>query len=168
MNTYQETNINFLREVPRTKEELDRAMNQICTGLKDNSGNTIQTECYHQSRCIQRICPIYIEYLKLRNIIDDIRKPTVIYVDKPDPRKFMPRPKKEREYKIKPKKNCARVCKIQISRMSKNITDNNVLDILSQVYEHVEGFRFKRAYNICVKNGIYNLAETLGKFIKNN
>jgi hypothetical protein len=168
MNTYQETNINFLREVPRTKEELDRAMNQICTGLKDNSGNTIQTECYHQSRCIQRICPIYIEYLKLRNIIDDIRKPTIIYVDKPDPRKFIPKPIKERDYKIKPKVKCRQMCKIQITKMSKKEEYKDILEILSQISEHVEGFRFKRAYNLCVKNNIDKLAETLSKFIENN
>ena len=167
MNTYQQYWIDTFEKV-RSKEELDRAFEMACSGHTDESGVKVAPGCNRQGFCIPCKCPIYREYQRWREIIDDVRKPTVIYVDKPDPRKFMPRPKKEREYKIKPKTNCARVCKMQISRMSKNITDNNVLDILSQVYEHVEGFRFKRAYNICVKNGIYNLAETLGKFIKNN
>lgn len=168
MNTYQETNIDFLRTVPRTKSELDRAMNQICTGLKDDSGNTIQDGCYHQSRCIQRICPIYIQYLKLRDIIDDIRKPTVIYVDKPDPKKFIPRPIKRKARKIKPNTECRRICSIQITKMSKKEEYKDVIEILSQISEHIKGFRFKRAYNLCVKNNINKIAETLGKFIKNN
>ena len=167
MNTYQQYWIDTFEKV-RSKEELDRAFEMACSGHTDESGVKVATGCNRQGFCIPCKCPIYREYQRWKGIIDDVRKPTVIYVDKPDPRKFMPRPKKEREYKIKPEKNCARICKIQISRMSKNIADNNVLDVLSQVYEHVKGFRFKRAYNICVKNGIYNLAETLGKFIKNN
>ena len=168
MNTYQQINIDFLERVPRTKEELDRAMDQICTGLKDNCGNIIQTECYHQSRCIQHKCPIYKHYLKLRDIIDEIRKPTVIYVNEPDPKKFMPRPTKERDYKIKPKVKCRQICKIQITKMSKKEEHKDILGLLSQISEHIEGFRFKRAYNLCIKNNIDKLAETLGEFIENN
>lgn len=168
MNAYQEINIDFLERVPRTKEELDRAMNQICTGLKDDHGNIIQIECYHQSRCIQHKCPIYKQYLKLRDIIDEVRKPIVIYVNEPDPKKFIPKPVKERDYKIKPKVKCRQICKIQITKMSKKEEYKDILEVLSQISEHVEGFRFKRAYNLCIKNNIDKLAETLGEFIKNN
>ena len=168
MNTYQQKNIEYLRDVPRTKEELTRAFEQICTGLKDKNGKWIVGECHHQGKCIEYKCPIYKEYIRLYNIIDETRRPKVVYLNEPDPNKFIPRPIKERDYKIKPKVQCRQICKIQITKMSKKEEYKDILGILSQVSEHVEGFRFKRAYNLCIKNNIDKLAETLGKFIKNN
>lgn len=138
-----------------SKEELDRLKDRCCENCRFTCG--------------LKPCAFENDYILYREIIDEIRKPSVVYSDKPDPKLYIPRPpEQDRIYKIKPKTDCARVCKGQISKMSKKITDNNVLDILSQVYEHVKGFRFKRAYNICVKNGINNLAKILGKFIENN
>ena len=74
----------------------------------------------------------------------------------------------EEAREIKPKIKCRQMCKIQITKMSKKEEYKDILGILSQVSEHVEGFRFKRAYNLCIKNNIDKLAETLGKFIENN
>lgn len=167
MNAFQENHINYLREVPRTKDELDKAFENVCCGLKDDNGKWIMGECFHQATCVQHLCPIYKEYVKLRDIIDDVRRPRVIYVDNPDPRKWRPVVPKEKNYKIKPKVQCRQICKIQIAKMVKKITDENTLSVINQVAEHVEGFRFKRAYNLCVKNQIDNLANTLEKFINN-
>ena len=167
MNTYQQYWIDTFEKV-RSKEELDRAFEMACSGHTDESGVKVATGCNRQGFCIPCKCPIYREYQRWKGIIDDVRKPTVIYVDKPDPRKFMPRPKKEREYKIKPKVKCRQMCKIRIAKMSKKEEYKDILGILSQVYEHVDGFRFKRAYNLCIKNNIDKLAEILGEFIENN
>lgn len=167
MNTYQQYWIDIFEKV-RSKEELDRAFEMACSGYTDESGIKVASGCNRQCSCVPYKCPVYREYQRWRGIIDDIRKPTVIYVDKPDPKKFMPRVVKERAYKIKPKVKCRQICKIQITKMSKKEEYKDVLEVLSQISEHVEGFRFKRAYNLCVKNNIDKLAETLGKFIENN
>jgi hypothetical protein len=167
MNTYQQYWIDKFEKV-MSKEELDRAFEMACSGHTDESGIKVATGCHRQGSCIPNKCPIYREYKKWRGIIDTVRKPTVVYVDKPDPKKFIPRPIKERDYKIKPKVQCRQMCKIQITKMSKKEEYKNILGVLSQISEHVEGFRFKRAYNLCVKNNIDKLAETLGKFIENN
>ena len=167
MNAYQQYWIDTFEKV-RSKEELDRAFEMACGGHIDESGVKVATGCNRQATCIPCKCPIYREYKRWRNIIDAVRKPTVIYVDKPDPQKFIPRPKKDRDYKIKPRVKCRQMCKIQITKMSKKEEYKGVLEVLSQISEHVEGFRFKRAYNLCIKNNINKLAETLGKFIENN
>jgi hypothetical protein len=167
MNTYQQYWVDTFEKV-RSKEELDRSFEMACSGYTDESGIKVAMGCHRQASCIPCKCPIYREYKRWRGIIDTIRKPTIVYVDEPDPKKFIPRPIKERDYKIKPKVQCRQMCKIQITKMSKKEEYKDILEILSQVSEHVEGFRFKRAYNLCVKNNIDKLAETLSKFIENN
>ena len=167
MNAYHEYWIDKFEKV-RSKEELDRAFEMACDGRTDESGIEVATGCNRRASCDSRKCPIYREYKRWRNIIDDVRKPTVIYIDKPDPKKFIPRPVKERDYKIKPNVKCRQICKIQITKMSKKEEYKDILDTLSKISEHIDGFRFKRAYNLCIKNNIDKLAETLGKFIENN
>ena len=60
------------------------------------------------------------------------------------------------------------MCKIQITKMSKKEEYKDIREVLSQISEHIEGFRFKRAYNLCIKNNIDKLAKILGEFIENN
>ena len=167
MNTYQQYWVDTFEKV-RSKEELDRAFEMACSGYTDESGIKVSSGCNRQGCCIPYKCPIYREYKRWREIIDEVRKPTVIYIGKPDPKKFIPRPIMERDYKIKPKVKCRQMCKIQITKMSKKEEYKDILGVLSQISEHIDGFRFKRAYNLCIKNNIDKLAETLGKFIKNN
>ena len=137
-----------------SKQELDRLKDLCCKN------------CHFT--CGLKPCAFENDYILYREIIDDIRKPTVVYVDKPDPLKFIPRPTKEREYKIKPKVKCRQMCKIQITKMSKKEEYKDIREVLSQISEHIEGFRFKRAYNLCIKNNIDKLAKILGEFIENN
>ena len=167
MNAYQQYWFDIFEKV-RSKEELDRAFEMACSGHTDESGIKVASGCNRQANCIPFKCPIYREYKRWRDIIDDIRKPEIIYVDSPDPRKFIPRITKERDYKIKPNVKCRQMCKIQIAKMSKKEEFKDISEILSQILDHVEGFRFKRAYNLCIKNNIDNLTKTLGDFIKNN
>ena len=167
MNAYQQYWIDTFEKV-RSKEELGRAFEMACSGHTDESGIRVATGCHRQGCCIPCKCPIYREYKRWLSIIDDVRRPRVIYVDAPDPQKYTPIVKKEREYKIKPMVKCRQICKAQITKMSKKEEHKDILEVLSQISEHVEGFRFKRAYNLCVKNNIGKLAETLGKFIENN
>lgn len=167
MNSYHQHWLDKFEKV-MSKEELDRAFEMACSGHTDESGVKVATGCNRQGCCVPYKCPIYREYKKWRGIIDTVRKPKVIYINEPDPQKFIPRPTKEREYKIKPMVKCRQICKAQITRMSKKEEHKNILEILSQISEHVEGFRFKRAYNLCAKNNIDKLAKILGKFIENN
>ena len=141
-------------EYVNSKEELDRLKDLCCKNCRFTCG--------------LKPCAFENDYVLYREIIDEIRKPLVVYSDKPDPKLYIPRPPKEREYKIKPKVKCRQMCKIQITKMSKKEEHKDILEVLSQISEHVEGFRFKRAYNLCIKNNIDKLAETLGKFIENN
>ena len=167
MNAYQEYWIDKFENV-RSKEELDRAFEMACSGHTDESGIKIANGCYLQASCIPYKCPIYREYKRWRDIIDEVRKPTIVYVNEPDPKRFIPKPVKERDYKIKPKIKCRQICKIQITKMSKKEEYKDILETLSKISEHIDNFRFKRAYNLCVKNNIDKLAETLSKFIENN
>lgn len=167
MNAYQQYWIDKFEKV-MSKEELDRAFEMACSGHTDESGVKVATGCNRQASCDPSKCPIYREYKRWRNIIDEVRKPTVVYVDEPDPKKFIPRPTKERGYEIIPKMKCRRDCKGQITKMAKKEEYKDIIDVLSQIYEHVEHFRFKRAYNLCIKNNIDRLAKILGEFIENN
>lgn len=167
MNAYQQYWIDKFEKV-MSKEELDRAYEMACGGYTDEYGVKVANGCNRQASCDPSKCPIYREYKRWRNIIDEVRKPKVIYVDRPDPQKFIPKPIKEREYKIKPKVKCRQMCKIQITKMSKKEEYKDILGVLSQISEHIDGFRFKRAYNLCVKNNIDKLAKILGEFIENN
>ena len=131
----------------RTKEELDNIKNLCCKNCRFTCG--------------LKLCRFENDYILYREMIDDIRRPKVVYVDKPKPEVFV----RSREYKISPQHQCVKSCKTQITKMLKHNLTDEVKDVLAQVSSHIDGARFKRAYNLCVKHNIIKIAETIEKFL---
>lgn len=106
-------------------------------------------------------CTVYKEYQKWLNIIDDVRKPTVVYVEGPKP--VTSHILQTRDYKIKPKTQCKQILNIQISKMLKH--DEFDKECLLKIKEHANALRFKRARQLAIKSGFDKIVETVDKFI---
>ena len=156
MNNYYQSFIDKFSQV-RSKEELTRTFEMCCGGLKDEKGNKIVCGCNKQAFCCPEKCQVYREYMMWMNIIDVVRKPTVVYVKGKEPKK----PNVIREYKISPKTQCKRTVESIITKMKK-VETNEMLD---KIKEHIEGERFKRAYNLAVKSGYDNITRVIEKIL---
>lgn len=159
MNEYYQSFIDKFAQV-RSKDELTRTFEMCCGGLKDKHGHEIVHGCNKQAFCDQTKCTVYKEYIKWLNIIDDVRKPTVIYVEGPKPQ--IMEIVHTRKYKIKPQTQCKQILGAQITKMLKHEVDK---DCLYKIKEHVEALRFKRARQLAVKCGFDKIVETIDKFI---
>lgn len=160
MNGYYQSFIDKFAQV-RSRDELTRTFEMCCGGLKDKHGREIVHGCNKQAFCNQMKCTVYKEYQKWLNIIDDIRKPTVVYVEgsKPVTSHIL----ETRDYKIKPKTQCKQILNIQVAKMLKH--DEFDKECLLKIKEHANALRFKRARQLAIKSGFGKIVETVDKFI---
>lgn len=157
MNGYFQSFIDKFDKV-RSKEELTRTFEMCCGGLRDKKGNEIIHGCTRQLMCKQELCPVYKEYMQWYNIIDEVRKPTVVYVNTPKPSYII----HSRKYKIKPVTQCKRTVTTQITKLIKH---GEKIDELNFVKSLVDKGSFKRAKIHAARGGFNTIVETLDKFI---
>ena len=157
MNAYFQSFIDKFDKV-RSKEELTRTFEMCCGGLKDKNGKEIVHGCNRQVDCRQEICPVYKEYIQWLNIIDEVRKPTVVYVNTPKPSCLI----ETRKYKIKPTIQCKRTVDSQITKYIKH---GEKVEELEFVRSLVDKGNFKRAKIHAARAGFDKIVNVLDKFI---
>ena len=157
MNGYFQSFIDKFAQV-RSKDELTRTFEICCDGLKNEDGKEIVHGCNRQAGCKQELCPVYKEYLQWLNIIDEVRKPTVVYVTGPKPSHVI----HTREYKIKPIMQCKRTVTTQITKYIKHGEKIEELEFIKSL---VDKSNFKRAKIHAARAGFDKIVDTLDKFI---
>ena len=157
MNNYYQSFIDKFEKV-RSKDELTRTFEMCCGGLRDENGNEIVHGCNRQIACKQEMCPVYKEYMKWLNIIDEVRKPTVIYVSGKKPSYIV----HARKYKIKPTTQCKRTVSTQITKYIKH---GEKVEQLNFIQSLIDKDNFKRARIHAARGGFDKIVNTLDKFI---
>lgn len=157
MNGYYQSFIDKFAQV-RSKDELTRTFEMCCGGLKDEDGKEIVHGCNRQIACRQEMCPVYKEYMQWLNIIDEVRKPTVVYVEGIKPSYFV----HSRKYKISPTTQCKRTVTAQITKYIKH---GDKIEQLNFVQTLIDKDNFKRARIHAARAGFDKIVETLDKFI---
>lgn len=141
-NTYWQTYRDLFKDVA-SRDELDRLKEKCCSG------------CNRACTCNEEFCRFHRDYLEWREIIDEVRKPKIVYVNverKPDLTKIGPR-----KYEISDETKMCRTALIQIAKLKKH-GENPDLDILK---DHLEKKRYKRALNLSEKKGYDKITETI-------
>ena len=154
MNWYFESFIDKL-ETAQSQEQAKQLMDLCCEG-KNPKGEKVARGCIHCVNCDETRCPVWRQY-QVRLIILD--KSTIARQSKTQ--SYIVH---TRKYKIKPKTQCKRTVCSQITKLSKKLDSQSVL-ILSQIKEHVENERFKRALNLAKKNNLISIVDTLNIYI---
>lgn len=158
MNTYFQSFIDKFEKV-RSKEELTRTFEICCGGLKDEKGHEIVHGCNRQIACNELMCPVYKAYQVWYKIIDEVRRPTVVYVEGPKPATLV----KHRKYKIKPSIQCAQIVNAQITKLLKHPDTNKEQALF--IKELVNKKSLKRARIHANRAGFNKIVKTLDKFI---
>ena len=157
MNNYYQSFIDKFEKV-RSKEELTRTFEICCGGLKDEKGREIVHGCNRQVTCNEGMCPVYKAYRLWYGIIDEVRRPTVVYVEGEKPSHIV----HTRKYKIKPTTQCKRTVTAQITKYIKH---GEKIKELNFVQSLIDKDNFKRARIHAARNGFDKIVETLDKFI---
>lgn len=158
MNNYFQSFIDKFETV-RSKEELTRTFEICCCGLKDEKGREIVHGCNRQASCSEGMCPVYKAYRLWFGIIDEVRKPTIVYVEGKTPSHIVTH---TRKYKIKPVTQCKRTVTAQITKYIKH---GQKIEQLNFIRALVDKDNFKRARIHAARNGFDKIVETLDKFI---
>lgn len=154
MNSYQQS---FIDRFPKTqsKAELKRVFNMCCDGLRDKEGREIVHGCHNAIYCEQQRCPVYKEYMIWLNIIDEVRKPKTIIVEK-EPEK--------RKYNISPEKRMVQNAKKDLNALKGLINEEE----LQKINNHLTKGHFAWALKAAQKNKLNKVVKMITPFIKNN
>ena len=150
MNGYQR---HFADAIDNAKsiESCKQLFTLCCEGKKD--GKQVARGCMFCGNCNEKICGVALHYqtkmIELENL------PTF-----PKRTHFV----KTRDYKIKPKTQCARTVKAQITKLSKKF-DSQYVPVLATIQDHIENERFKRALNLAEKYQFDTIANTISNYI---